>query len=31
VEEGAVSEPKALELARNYLHDNAGRLYGEQK
>ena len=31
VEEGAVSEPKALELARNYLHDNAARLYGEQK
>jgi hypothetical protein len=31
VEEGAVSEPKALELARNYLHNNAARLYGEQK
>ena len=31
VEEGAVSEAKALELARNYLHDNAARLYGEQK
>ena len=31
VEEGAVTEPKALELARNYLHDNAARLYGEQK
>src|SRR6516164_5342655 len=31
VEEGAVTEPKALELARNYLHDNAVRLYGEQK
>jgi len=31
VEEGAVTEPKALELARNYLHDNAARLYGESK
>ena len=29
VEEGAFSEAKALELARNYLHDNAARLYGE--
>jgi len=28
VEEGAVSEPKAMEMARNYLHDNAARLYG---
>ena len=31
VEEGAFSEAKALELARNYLHDNAARLYGELK
>jgi uncharacterized protein len=31
VEEGAVSEAKALELARNYLHDNAARLYGDLK
>jgi hypothetical protein len=31
VEEGAFSEAKALELARNYLHDNAARLYGEKK
>jgi hypothetical protein len=31
VEEGALSEAKALELARNYLHDNAARLYGEKK
>jgi hypothetical protein len=31
VEEGALTEPKALELARNYLHDNAARLYGELK
>ena len=31
VEEGAVTEPKALELARNYLHDNAVRLYGGSK
>jgi hypothetical protein len=31
VEEGAISEPKALELARNYLHDNAARLYGDLK
>jgi uncharacterized protein len=29
VEEGAITEPKALELARNYLHDNAARLYGD--
>jgi hypothetical protein len=28
VAEGAVSEEKALELARMYLHDNAARLYG---
>ena len=25
------AEAKALELARNYLHDNAARLYGEKK
>ena len=31
VDEGAISEAKALELARNYLHDNAARLYGEKK
>jgi uncharacterized protein len=31
VEEGAFSEAKALELARNYLHDNAARLYGDMK
>jgi hypothetical protein len=31
VEEGAMSEGKALELARNYLHDNAARLYGDLK
>src|SRR5882724_8946887 len=31
VDEGAFSETKALELARNYLHDNAARLYGELK
>ena len=31
VDEGAVSEAQALELARNYLHDNAARLYGEKK
>jgi len=31
VDEGAFSEAKALELARNYLHDNAARLYGEKK
>jgi hypothetical protein len=29
VAEGAVTEEKALELARLYLHDNAARLYGE--
>jgi uncharacterized protein len=28
VAEGAVSEEKALELARMYLHDNAAKLYG---
>jgi len=31
VEEGALSEEKALELARNYLHDNAARLYQNLK
>jgi uncharacterized protein len=31
VDEGAVNEAKALELARGYLHDNAARLYGEKK
>jgi uncharacterized protein len=31
VGEGAVTEAKALELARNYLHDNAARLYGGKK
>jgi uncharacterized protein len=29
LEEGAITESKALELARNYLHDNAARLYGD--
>ena len=31
IEEGAISEKKAQELARNYLHDNAARLYGDLK
>ena len=31
VEEGAITEPKALEMARNYLHDTAARLYGDMK
>jgi len=31
VEEGAISEGKAMELARGYLHDNAARLYGDLK
>jgi uncharacterized protein len=31
VDEGAITESKALELARNYLHDNAARLYGDIK
>ena len=31
VEEGALTEKKALELARGYLHDNAARLYGDLK
>jgi hypothetical protein len=31
VDEGAFSETKAFELARNYLHDNAAHLYGDLK
>jgi len=31
VSEGALTEEKALELARLYLHDNAAKLYGEMK
>jgi uncharacterized protein len=31
IDEGALSEPKALELARNYLHDNAVRLYASSR
>lgn len=31
VDEGALSDEKALELARDYLHDNAARLYGNLK
>src|SRR6266699_2968300 len=31
VAEGAFGEAKALELARMYLHDNAAKLYGDQK
>jgi hypothetical protein len=31
VEEGAISESKALQLGQNYLHDNAARLYGDLK
>ena len=31
MEEGAMSETKAMELARNYLHDNASHLYGDKK
>jgi hypothetical protein len=31
VDEGAINEAKALELARGYLHDNAARLYGDKK
>src|SRR5579862_553883 len=30
VTEGAVSEEKALELAKMYLHDNAAKLYGDK-
>ncbi len=31
VAEGAFTEEKALDLARQYLHDNAAKLYGEKK
>jgi uncharacterized protein len=31
VDEGAISEAKALELAHGYLHDNAVKLYGDLK
>jgi hypothetical protein len=31
VAENAIGEPKALELARMYLHDNAANLYGANK
>ncbi len=31
VDEGAITEDKALELARGYLHDNAAKLYGDKK
>jgi hypothetical protein len=31
VAEGAFTEPRALELARMYLHDNAAKLYGDMK
>ncbi len=31
VQEGAITEAKALEMARNYLHDNAARVYGDRK
>ena len=31
VSEGAYTEPKALELAHMYLHDNAAKLYGGTK
>ena len=31
VDEGAVTEAKAMELARNYLYNNAARLYGEKQ
>jgi uncharacterized protein len=31
VSEGAITEKKALELARLYLHDNAAKLYGDMK
>ena len=31
VSEGAITEEKALELARLYLHDNAAKLYGDMK
>ena len=31
VSEGAYTEPKAMELAHMYLHDNAAKLYGGSK
>ena len=31
VEEGAITEAKALQLAKGYLHDNAARVYGDLK
>src|SRR5882724_2042586 len=31
VSEGVISETKAFELARMYLHDNAAKLYGDKK
>ena len=31
VYEGAISEDKAMELARLYLHDTAAKLYGDKK
>ncbi len=31
IEEGAITETKALEMARGYLHDNAAKLYGDKK
>jgi hypothetical protein len=31
VSEGAYTEPKAMELAHMYLHDNAVKLYGGLK
>jgi uncharacterized protein len=31
VSEDAISETKALEIAHQYLHDNAAKLYGEKK
>jgi len=31
VSENAITESKALELARMYLHDNASKLYGDKK
>jgi len=31
VSEGAFDEPRAVELARMYLHDNAAKLYGDKK
>jgi uncharacterized protein len=31
VEEGAITEDKAMVLARDYLHDNAAKIYGDKK